>query len=676
MSSSYITALNPKGYVNNREITNLDGQYLITPSKNVLIFNNERVDTRRGMTLITPAKTRNTGTTSSYDWYTSSGIWRNVSVNNKELGVYYKGNVIPFKTLTAEKVRFIPWWDPAQVIDRLLFVQGTDEILSWTGAIAEVASVTSNTITKTKYISGTDIAFNDNGASLDTITQVANGFVTAGFEVGDTITISASSSNDGTYTISNVTAGTLTLSDNDSLTTEIAGAPVVLAETSSGTWGESRFLISGTRKVYIDGTEYTYTGGEGTGTLTGVTPNPLSGGVVAGDIAIQSVQVDSPATLSAFKADLISVVNNYVFVCSTVSRTGYMSTNTDFTNFAYTSPLRIIGEGFEFVFDSTPTALVANEDEMWISAGRDDWYRITFELTADHAGESVRIKKFKTSTEQAAMSQESIIYQKNGITFISWEKSFDFIGKINAETSYNVKPISDPIKEDMFRYNWMDNQGLYFKRDTYICLPRENIVLVYDNESGYWQPPQTMAISRLALIDIDGTGEVSLCGYSNNSNEVYKLFDGFSDNGLTYECNASFGYDNFGTRFDLKNFDEAATELYISPNTVVKRKIYLDYLGSTAVKEFIIDGSDSLITFGASGTAALGVNPLGTSPVGSSLQDVVNFKKARIIHTTDALDFFERANSFETNSDAGRFSILAYAENVQMSENEPTFIKK
>lgn len=58
---------------------------------------------------------------------------------------------------------------------------------------------------------GTTIAFVDGGGDADTITDSAEGFVAAGFEAGDTITVSGSTSNDADYTIVEVAAGTITL---------------------------------------------------------------------------------------------------------------------------------------------------------------------------------------------------------------------------------------------------------------------------------------------------------------------------------------------------------------------------------------------------------------------------------------------------------------------------------
>lgn len=72
----------------------------------------------------------------------------------------------------------------------------------------------------------TTIAFNENTESADTITDSANGFLIAGFQAGDQITVSGSTSNDGTYTVGSVVAGTITLLGRNDLTTEAAGATV------------------------------------------------------------------------------------------------------------------------------------------------------------------------------------------------------------------------------------------------------------------------------------------------------------------------------------------------------------------------------------------------------------------------------------------------------------------
>lgn len=77
------------------------------------------------------------------------------------------------------------------------------------------------------------IAFNENSGAADTITDSGSGFLVAGFQAGDQITVAGSASNDGTYTIGSVAAGTITLLARNDLATEAAGATVTLTAPKS-----------------------------------------------------------------------------------------------------------------------------------------------------------------------------------------------------------------------------------------------------------------------------------------------------------------------------------------------------------------------------------------------------------------------------------------------------------
>jgi hypothetical protein len=80
------------------------------------------------------------------------------------------------------------------------------------------------------YLATQDISFTS--ASPDTIDTAAGDFVAAGFVAGDEIVVSGSDSNDGVYTIAagGVSASTIELTTNLSLTTEAAGDRVVIEE--------------------------------------------------------------------------------------------------------------------------------------------------------------------------------------------------------------------------------------------------------------------------------------------------------------------------------------------------------------------------------------------------------------------------------------------------------------
>lgn len=593
--TDYVQALNPQGYVNNREITNLPGHFLVKGSKNCLIVNKEKVSSRKGYSLVGAAKTKNKGHRGSYDWETSGddagGLTRSIRMNTDgEVEVYYNGSWLLLETVLAGSyTNFTTWWSTTELEDLLLFVIGTAVVHTWSGAIAEIASATSTTLT-----------------------------------------------------------------------------------LASGTWGEKRFLTAGTRKVRINNTEYAYTGGEGTATLTGLSGLPA---LSAGQIVMQAVRIESPSGLSGFTTDLISMMNNYVFYASKTSRHFFVSKSTDFTVFTHSTP-RVSTEGFEGDLDSTPTAFSPDEDLMWISARKDDWYKVGFNLSADNGNEAIVVTKLKTATGQGAQSQDVIINIKNSVAFLSFEPTIDTLGNVPLLPTNTSVPLSDDIRDDLLTYDLTAAHGLYYQNQIFVALPAEGIVIIYNTQYQHWQPPQILAVSRLALIDIDGDGIQRLCGHSSVANETYLLFDGYDDNGVAYPIVMAFGYDNFGTRFTQKTCDEFAAELYASENTVIKDTVNYDYKGANGMVEFEIDGSDTSIQFKPVQPVGLGKNKQGDEPLGSLVTAIDDLSKLRVVNMTPVKDFFERQRIFSSESLQARFSIIALGENVEISDNIPAFIKR
>lgn len=90
--------------------------------------------------------------------------------------------------------------------------------------------VTQNDTTNFATKTGTTIAFVD--SNPDTITDSGNGFITAGFQVGQSIIITGSVSNNATRTITAVSAGSITVAE--SLVAEAAGATVTIVAAFIG----------------------------------------------------------------------------------------------------------------------------------------------------------------------------------------------------------------------------------------------------------------------------------------------------------------------------------------------------------------------------------------------------------------------------------------------------------
>jgi hypothetical protein len=125
-------------------------------------------------------------------------------------------------------------------IAKRLYILGSEMVIG----VMEVPVFEADTIT------GSDIAFVDGGATADTITQVAAGFVAAGFQAGMPI-YTDSTVNPGPFRIASVAAGTITLHDDDSVTDEAAGTAITITSDDSygflpddfwGLWDEPYFL--------------------------------------------------------------------------------------------------------------------------------------------------------------------------------------------------------------------------------------------------------------------------------------------------------------------------------------------------------------------------------------------------------------------------------------------------
>jgi hypothetical protein len=100
-------------------------------------------------------------------------------------------------------------------------------------------------------LTGSDIAFVDGGATADTITQVAAGFVTAGFEAEMPIT-TTSTTNPGPFRLATVAAGTLTLHTDDAVTDESAGSSVTITSDDSYGFLPSDFWGLWDDRPYLD----------------------------------------------------------------------------------------------------------------------------------------------------------------------------------------------------------------------------------------------------------------------------------------------------------------------------------------------------------------------------------------------------------------------------------------
>ena len=460
--------------------------------------------------------------------------------------------------------------------------------------------------------------------------------------------------------------------------TELLSAGAASLTKAGDTWTDSGFYNAGNKKVIINGTEYTYTGGEGTTTLTGVTPTPVAEPV--GSVVHQSVVTTANSSLTGvtatFPNGLISVLNNQVFLGALKSPTVYISKVNSYTDYSFSTP-RQTGEGAALILDDNVVAFIPQEQYMYVSAGKDLWYNVNFSLQTSTVGvtyEQVNALLLKIGRRQGAISQAFASHMKNNIITVTNETTIDMIGRIeNYFGTPQTKNISDSIKLDVDSYDFTNGSIAYWRYYILVAIPVEGLVLMYNLSTNSWEAPQTLPVSRFYIV------EGMLYGHGYNTFESYQLFTGYADRvysgfaGYPIPAVMTFSYQNYGTRIDLKSANSLYMEGYISANTTINATITYELDGCATMKSFEIDGTDTQIVCIPVSLASLGKNSLGKSKLGGDSADSIQNlpPKFRVFLTFDNTDFFEASVSLSCLGVDQRFELLAVGLMAEMSTQIP-----
>ena len=482
--------------------------------------------------------------------------------------------------------------------------------------------------------------------------------------------------------------------DGSSNVYEWSGGVTTVASVTSNTitkqgtksWAEEGFYSATTQKIVIRGVEYTYTGGAGTTTLTGVTPDPTAQGAntpVAGDVAQQQI-ITTPASSitslpATFKISLLASLVGQVYFGSLVDRQVYVSKLNTYKDVGFTSPVRVVGEGALVTLDGTLKALVPQENTMYMSAGQDFWYEVKFTKSSDLTKEVLDINRLKTASKQAAQSQYVVTKDKNNVIFISNEPVLSTIGRVSGVIATpQAGDLSYSIVNDMNSYDFTDASTFYFKNFVLMAIPKHGLIRIYNQTNPnehYWEAPVLYPISRFSVIG------GALYGHSYNSPETYKLFDGYNFNSQPIEAIAAFSYNNHGSRTNSKGYNQYYVEGYISSNTDMELRTQKDTDGNMSEASFPINGSDKQIVGISVGDNSVGKNSLGKAPFGGNqkLTSAVGAlpPKFRVIKTMPiAPYFYEERPVFYSSGIDFQWELLAFGCRLVQSQDLNNNIKQ
>lgn len=721
-----------KGFRAREDITNLPPGYLVTGSQNVRTNTASRLAIRGGFTLDGQSNATIAPILSAYDFHMHTGSERHLRAGNGKLQYRYvatAGDVWSGHTFTQDQVYWIDlmtglssvninfetFWDfNVELKTLLLFVNGENNINVWTGGLATKLSASTNAIaitggaslvsfTGSTTTSGNVFSYSGVGgvgssgsfiisnqpANGDTLTLVINGtsitvtFVSVIGAVAGNVLIGATAANTRTNLIgllsapgtTNATQVALSAPNQTLVGYSTYGNANTLTKTGTTTWAQESFLQSGIRSVSMNGNNYQYSGGEGTLTLTFTSDNPSV--EPAQSVVQQTVRVTTSSSFTglptSFPISLIGNLQNQIYVASLTNNSVYVSKVNSYTDYSYTTPVRKVGDGAILTLDGTPVALIAQESEMYITAGLDQWYQTNFQLSSDNANEALTVQRLKTGPKQAAKTQASVFKGPNNVAAILQEPAFAELGRVTGIfISPQTSNISDPIRDVFNNLDFSNASGIYFQHFYYLAIPANNTVLIWNIERNFWEAPQIMPISRFSIID----GE--LYGHSYQTPQTFKLFTGYNDNGGPIDARAVFSYMNFGSRTKSKYFNEWYTEGYIAGNTTLTLGVQYEIDGCATQTSYPIIGSDTQIVCIRGAGNSLGKSSLGKNPLGglNPLVSTLLPPKMRGIKTFPRNDFFEMQPSYSSLGVDLHWELIAFGPRVTQTQFGNNSIKQ
>jgi hypothetical protein len=690
------------GYTSRGDPTKEPVGTLVSPSQNVVIKTTGRVAAVAGYVLDgVGSSVIDSGILSNYDFTNFKGDVRNLRAgflttagNDGKLQYRYgpTSTWINLQTgLTNVRMCYTSFSDTTNLVKLVLWVNGLNQINAWNGAVTTFASATNSTgfisvlnpaptAGGTGYVVG-DILTITGGTATAIVSTVSSGVITA---VSLVTTGSGYTSGTGKAT----TGGTGTGATLN-ITTVVNNS---IVNQSSLTWAQQGFTQSG-GSVVISGTNYTYTAMVGN-TLVGIGTDPTIPGYAAGVVIHQAVVVTQLSSMTAILATLGPTVigcgrNNQVYIGASNSINLYISKVNTYTDYSFTTPVRVAGEGFLIPLDAPPVKFIPQEVngsgdlayDMYVAEGTDSWGVVRSTLSSDLSKETLQFIRLKVAPLQGARSERLVTKMKNNIMYVGNDNVANFFGIFSYQYVPAIVDFSYPIIDDMNSYDFTDASIFYHKNYAYVAIPKAGVVRIYNmtDQTGqytsftrdmedvtkqpwFWEAPVTYPIAGFYVVN----GQ--LYGHSYTTSESYQLFTGQSLNSQDIDTNATFCFDDKGDRTQSKGSDEIYIEGYIQQNTVLNVGVSGDLDSFMSTQNVSVDGSDNSIVAYGSGAHSLGKNPLGSQPLGGA-QTSTSTRPAwfHVFKTYNETPFYLEQISFATKGVDLGWELITFGTNAEFT---------
>ncbi|MEI6532499.1 MAG: hypothetical protein WCO06_01525 [Candidatus Roizmanbacteria bacterium] len=683
------------GYVSAFDKTNVSENVLVRGSQNVYKKLSGNMAVRQGLKRQGVANTIISPISSEFVWYTSFGSTYTMVVSNGTLYVVINKVWYEVQTeLSSTRYVFDKWWDNTEKKDRLLFVKGDADLQHWSGGFAQVNGLndvvtTINTTPVnggTNYVVGDTITIVGGTGATATITSIRTGgiatelrLITGGSGYGVSAS-SATTSGSGTGCTVQITA-----------VASPSTSTLILKDVSS-TWIQQGFASNtvAEKKFMYGGSEYTYTGGETTNILTGVSPAIT---ITDGDYVIQSVITQSNTPSSSFNADFLKVIGNQVYLGSYSGRQVFMSQDLDFKNYTVPTP-QIAGSPGLFVFDGNIKGIGVRQGKACIGYGTSGWAIISFSLVSNNniltRNNQVDVKP--VAILQAPLAHEFISTVGDNLVYLGQDQQVRQFGDFNTAFVSMYPSLSQDVARELQQESFTNGELKCIGEFIYLTAPnsgktylRQERTRVDSNgtvvSEKLWHSP--FILNASSINQIDGI----VVAFSNSNPQIYEVWntgqwhdDSPSEESIPYTSVMALGYRGEQRRQGLWSFDKQFTEGYADTGTSLYLTINYNYQGYTnVVTKPVTTPSYPAYTF-STNVASIGENSIGDEPMGmGGVTDIANdqdsLPKFKCINSLGLTNVFEWQPIYYSDTVDANWEILACASDaIPEDDQNATFI--
>lgn len=701
------------GYVSSLDKTNVSPQVLIRGSKNVYKKKSGTWASRFGLKTFGADDSTAAGIVASYEWYNSVGRTYGMNVQGQstagsdgKLRVLYGEVQYDLLTgLTNTRFVFDTWWDNTAKKDLIIMANGDENLKSWSGGIATIASSTATTITKSgsttwKQDGFVDTTFTTMGSGtsqFDITNPAGNTYRYTWDGTGTDPAITSTTVPIGTYILVNgqnfnaANNGLFVVTGSGSTYFEVTNASGVVE--SNKTLGTGYIYNKYTKVLKVGSTAYAYTGGESTTTLTGVTPD--ASGIAVSSTAIAAIITHTNIPSEGYAPDFIKTINNQIWVGSYNSRVVYVSDENDYLD--YTVPATPLAGDPEFlVLDDLVNNIAVKDGSAYVSAGYNIWYNISFgNITIGSSlARQTSVDKIEVDYNAAAYAHEFVDNSGGDLIFLSKGQQVLTYGLFKDLSEGKFPVLSQQVYDELEQENFIGGHLRVVGDFTYITAPPEGRMWLLQTRTSLnpqgqvtaerlWHPPQVSNVSRIAFLD--GV----IYGYSNANPMIYQIWDtnqwhddGPSGEPIPYECVLRTPYVSAGpNRVKQQVFDKVYYEGYIANGVTLNGRVYFDYQGASGLQDFTINSNSSPATFFSGNVApSLGDSSLGDNPLGDGLLPETNdqellpeFRVIKKVQPTNNFEYTLEVYSVDLDC---RWEIKCLGTNSILSTTSATFLCK